>query len=620
MNHGITTTLSIVFFIAGIWLFSRIKSSKFGAGVFSILVFCSMVLFVAYAVATYFTGNGIDEATLYHLKYGLGGAGFFEYSWLIAVTTGVLMAGTFYLSKVVSKPKVARSSKPIYSFLTLPFIFTSLLMNPATIDVYRLLDTSWVSGDPSSQEIPASFYEYFKAPYIKKSDGQHKNVVFIYAESLERTYFDEALFPGLIKGLRGLESKSTYFTDIRQVASTGWTVAGMTASQCGVPLFTSSHGNSMSGMDQFLPSAVCLGDLLNQSGYELNYMGGASLDFAGKGKLFNSHGFDSVLGRDELMPQLDNTDYKTGWGLYDDSLFEMAYRRYLELSEAGDKFGLFMLTLDTHHPNGHPSASCKGTEYNDGSNEILNAVACSDYLITSFVERIAQSPYAEDTVVVVVSDHLAMRNTAYDRLSTADRRNLFMILDPDNTEAQEINSVGSTLDVGATLLPFLGYEGDIGFGRNLLNDEMSEADTVFIHTNLRRWKPAVTALWGFPEIKDHMVINVDNEFVSIDGRDFRMPILVELNDQLQSILKFQFYSSPGHKSLIEHRKQLKDDQYFLMIDECRNAKNVDRSLGEKGFCLLAGRGDEYTRITRQHENITYTADEIRQLLNITAKI
>ena len=39
-----------------------------------------------------------------------------------------------------------------------------------------------------------------------------RNVVFIYAEGLERTYFDETLFPGLINKLRVLESKGTYFT------------------------------------------------------------------------------------------------------------------------------------------------------------------------------------------------------------------------------------------------------------------------------------------------------------------------------------------------------------------------------------------------------------------------
>jgi hypothetical protein len=32
------------------------------------------------------------------------------------------------------------------------------------------------------------------------------------------------------------------------------------------------------------------------------------------------------------------------------------------------------LTLDTHHPDGHPSRSCDGSIYRDGSNPILNAV------------------------------------------------------------------------------------------------------------------------------------------------------------------------------------------------------------------------------------------------------
>lgn len=618
MNTGTTSVLSMILLISGLWLFSKAKSSKLTTSVFSILALCLITLFIVYGVANYFTGNGIDDATVYHLRYGVEGAGFLEYSWLIAITTVMLTFGIFGLSRIVSKQKKSKSSNVTNSFLAFSFLFVSLLLNPACIDIYNLQQHSLISSGKSSQEIPASFYEYYKTPYIEESEKKPKNIVFVYAESLERTYFDETLFPGLITGLRELESRNTHFTNIRQVARTGWTVAGMTASQCGIPLFTSSHGNSMSGMDQFLPSAVCLGDLLSRKGYQLNYMGGASLEFAGKGKLFKTHGFTSVLGRNELLPQLDNEAYKTGWGLFDDSLFDMSYRRFLELSESDKKFGLFMLTLDTHHPNGHPSASCSGTEYEDGSNKILNAVACSDHLITKFVNRISQSPYADETIVVLVSDHLAMRNTAFDQLKKGNRRNLFMIIDPSNNEAKKIESVGSTLDIGATILPVVGYTGEIGFGRDLLNREIPEEEKIFIHSNLWSWKNPVTAFWGFPKIKEKIEIDIDNHVVNIDGRGFEFPVLIELNDELQSTLKFQFNNSPDHKTLVKYRKELRKDQYFLMIDNCSNASQLDKSLGRNGFCFLAGRGKEYSKIERLIESTSYTSDEVKQLLNITA--
>ena len=77
-----------------------------------------------------------------------------------------------------------------------------------------------------------------------------------------------------------------------------------------------------------------------------------------------------------------------GWGLYDDSLFDLAYNNFVELSKKRNKFAMFLLTLDTHHPNGHPSKSCENISYGDGSNPMLNSVACSDYLIAGFIEKI----------------------------------------------------------------------------------------------------------------------------------------------------------------------------------------------------------------------------------------
>lgn len=607
--------LSVVLLIAGLYLYKKTSPSKVTMGILFVMVFSSILLFIAYGVANYFTGNGIDEATLYHLEYGLDGAGFLEYSWLIVTTITVLILGIFCLLRFILKKKNNRNSHIINSLASFSFLSISLLFNPASIDLYNLQENSSIFTEQLTPEMSASFFEHYRKPYITLLKNSNKNIVFIYAESLERTYFDKTLFPGLIKGLRELESKSTYFTNIKQVAGTGWTVAGMTASQCGIPLFAPSHGNSMSGMDQFLSAAVCLGDLLNEEGYQLNYMGGASLNFAGKGKLFKTHGFSNVFGRDELLPKLENEAYKTGWGLYDDSLFNMVYSRYIELSEAGGQFGLFTLTLDTHHPNGHPSKSCKGTEYKDASNPILNAVACSDYLISNFIKRISKSPYADKTIVVLVSDHLAMRNTAFDLLQKKERRNLFMIIDPSENNSMKIETVGSTLDIGATLLPFLGYIGDIGLGRNLLRIEELEEERLFIHSNLNKWRQPISAFFDFPKIQDYLEINIDEKFSRIDNRKFGIPIFIEMNNKLETILKFEFDRSTGHKSLVQHRKALRKNKYFLLIDECKKVREIDKTLGENGFCLLAGQGKRYTKIAKLDKNIAYTADEIWQLVH-----
>jgi phosphoglycerol transferase len=237
--------------------------------------------------------------------------------------------------------------------------------------------------------------------YLVTPDTVHipdkKNILYIYAESLERTYFDNDVFPGLLTGLRQIENRSLTFTNIQQIRGTGWTIAGITASQCGIPLITPSGGNSMSGMDTFLPLVICLGDVLSEENYQLSYLSGSSDEFAGTRKFFASHGFDEILGKDSLSEFLPDLTSKNGWGYYDDTVLDIAFEKFNRLSAQPKPFGLFISTMDTHHPNGHPSPSCEGKVYQEGTNPILNAVRCSDYLISNFINRVLESPYAEDT-------------------------------------------------------------------------------------------------------------------------------------------------------------------------------------------------------------------------------
>src|SRR5690606_1491783 len=90
-----------------------------------------------------------------------------------------------------------------------------------------------------------------------------KNIVWIYGESLERTYLDQEAFPGLLPGLSQLVRQGLDFRDIASPQGTGWTIAGIVGSMCGVPL-TATRGdeNSLGRMSEFLPGARCLPEYL----------------------------------------------------------------------------------------------------------------------------------------------------------------------------------------------------------------------------------------------------------------------------------------------------------------------------------------------------------------------
>ncbi|MBC8501365.1 MAG: sulfatase-like hydrolase/transferase [DPANN group archaeon] len=602
MNIIFFIFLSLFLFFLSVYLFKKTNTSIINRAIFSVLVFSSIIFYLFYVISDYFTGNGITDAVVYHLKYGLEGAGFLEYWELIVASIIVIAFGFIFSYWIFSKKSKNKSKKTVYVYTAFLLIILSLLSSPATIGLHSVLYQGPIATD---------FDTFYKQPYMRQV-GDSKNLVVIYGEGLERTYFNETIFPDLIKGLRELESKSTYFTNIKQIAKTGYTIAGMVASQCGIPLFSPSHGNSLSGMDEFLPLADCLGDLLHKEGYYLAYYGGADLDFQGKRKFYDTHKFDEIKGRNDLLPEVS---YWNWWGLYDDSLFDLAFNRFIELSENQDKFALFLLTLDTHHPDGSPSRSCNGIVYDDGSNSILNAVACSDYLITNFANKIVQSPYGNKTVIVVASDTLSLRNTATELLKQGKRRNLFMILEPNANNSTKINNLGSTMDIGVTILPFIGYKGAIGLGRDLTNTNYSWSEVYYIQKNVTTWKQDILNFWSFPIIKKKVKININDKTMKIDDRLFRIPILVELDSDLQTTLKFQFYL-PEKRSLVEHVKKLNNDTSFFLVDECRNTNKLGGVFKGMEFCLVFGKGNKYN-ITSLYANRRLTRKEIMLLTDIS---
>lgn len=613
MSDASYVVTSAALFLASLYTFKKTYSSRMTTLIYFLTAFSSIILLTSFCASHYFTGKGITQATIFHIRYGFAGAGFLEYLGLIIISVCLLLLGTVFLFIYIFKNVRINSTNKITELTSYSLLLTSFAINPATIDIYKL--ASQASIDIQESATTLKFNDYYKLPNLTSLRDSKKNIIFIYAESLERTYFDETIFPGLITGLRELEKISTYFTNITQVEGTGWTIGGITASLCGIPLYTPSHGNSMSGMDSFLPLAVAFTDLLASDGYNLTYMGGANLDFAGKGKMFKTHGFNKVLGLNELLPKMNDKTYLSTWGIYDDTLLDMVYEHFLEKSSKNEKFGIFTLTLDTHAPNGHMSKTSKKIKYKNGSNPMLNAVAGSDYLVSNLINKILQSPYAHKSLIVLVSDHIALRNKATHLLNKKDRKNLFMIIDPSSKKSKEIKTGGSTLDISPTILPFIGYKGEIGLGRNLLeNEEDIKKDLTNIQQNTINWRNHLIKFWDFPRIQNYIKINIDSESMSIDNRKFKLPVLIELNEKLETTLKFEFYNDKTQKTLIEHIYSLDENKPFLLIDRYKNIRKFDLSSDNNEYCLAAGKGKQLSKVIKVNKNSTFTRDEINSLL------
>lgn len=578
MSPQSLTIVSAACFVVALFGIRKLPQSRPVRSLFSLGVLAVLALAILYFVADWFTGEGINSAVIYHLRVGLDGAGFDDFKLIISSTVAATLLALACVPLVFRVAGSAASPTPAIGYLSIFALVATLITHPALHELTRVLQPVKVPG----------FAGYFEQPAIHEQPQSKRNLVFIYLEGLERTFLDSAIFPGLADRLGALEARSAHFTDVQQAPGTSWTIAGMTASQCGIPLVTASNGNSMSGMDSFLRGATCLGDLLASEGYKNIYMGGAASMFAGKDKFYHSHGFQEIEGLRALYAKLPEPKRRAPWGISDEDLFLLARKRFEAQSQSGQPFALVLLTLDTHPPAGSPSPGCPQPGYQDGSNPILNAVACSDLMVSQLIQDITTGPFAENTTIVVASDHLSMRNTAWDLLEPANRRNLFFILNPAEGQSREYDAPATTLDIGPTVLHALGFKAELGLGRDLLasrpslRSEVSDFDETLIG-----WTDSIMEFWEFPKLERTVQVDAGRRTLLIGERRVGFPALIEIGAEQETTFRFGFGRSGDQKELFEYAAELGPEQAFLWADECSAMQSLGGLAAEKGYCVAS---------------------------------
>ena len=277
------------------------------------------------------------------------------------------------------------------------------------------------------------FQENYKDPKLAQIFKKHKplkSIVIIYVESLENTYSNEKIFGhDLLQSLNKFknEDKGYSFSEYKQMPGTGWTMAAIVATQCGIPLkeLTFLDGNRLGeNIQQFLPNAVCLSDILAKFGYQNIYMNGASIKFAGKNKFLSGHHYSEIYGKEEWLQKGVPNVAMSDWGLSDHDLFEQAKVRLDDLMAKKSLFNLTILTVDTHGFGGRLNDYCKSKGFRDFS----GIVECTAGETADFVQYIKDKGWLDRVNVIVIGDHLAMKNAVYDKLTLEPYRTIFNLI------------------------------------------------------------------------------------------------------------------------------------------------------------------------------------------------
>lgn len=367
---------------------------------------------------------------------------------------------------------ILTSSHRIHRDVIYVVAILTLVASPVSRHVFR----AFVPNPLHASVAPASAVQ---PPDILETPDEKKNLIIIYLESVERSYRDLAPTREAFRPLAEIEHRGLALTNIQQVAGTNFTAAGIVASQCGIPLLprgifsvhmqSPSRTDKLPGFRDFLRSTQCLGDLLGAEGYATSYLNGSDLAIYSKGAFFQSHGYQRVRGLSSFEGW-ENEPRRNIWGMNDDLLFERLTDELRRLAATGQPFLLGALTLATHGPDAFLSQDCPPAT--EGDSNIPNAIACTGRRVQAFVHEIDRLGLADNTIVLIQSDHLAMRNTLDQALTAVEdnRRNFVTFLGAGQTG--RIERAGAMIDVYPTLLELLGYrlrDGKANMGQSLLS-------------------------------------------------------------------------------------------------------------------------------------------------------
>jgi phosphoglycerol transferase MdoB-like AlkP superfamily enzyme len=444
----------------------------------------------------YVQGQSFNDSFSYHMRWDVVMTGISAYFSFILLSLALPVLAMFALDFWLARRGARKTHKTKIALPAAVWV-GSLVFLPNSMTSFMAVVNA--SVNPPEARVDNLYHELEQANFntrisnkteiSARAPPESKNLLLIYLESLEQSYLDQARFPDLVPNIQKELGAALRFSNLRQYPGTSYTIAGMFASQCGAPLLGFGvDENDVMHHSSYTKNIACLGDVLGKAGYYQANMLGTDARFSGLDKHYLNHGYNEVSGFYELREQAVakyGSGYEGRWGVYDDALFEFAGQKYEELAGKNQRFNLTFETIDSHGPNGTPSPSCPRYPHSD--NSILRAVHCSDYLLGQFLERIRQSPAYANTVVMVMSDHLAMRNDATHLYPPLEQRRLLAFA-LNAGQAGVIDMAGGHFDIAHTVLGLLKVGNDARFalGQDLLQAE--QKDRYLAYNNFDRMK------------------------------------------------------------------------------------------------------------------------------------
>lgn len=430
-------------------------------------------------------------SVIFYLKVPMEGSNLGEFSNIITrgcILTPVITLLIFLTTCIPTNPKEHKLHLPLDFWKRHFSLFCGLfLVCTVVICMFKTGLTTYIYNNLQATTI---YEDYYVDPETAKITfpEEKRNLIYIVMESMETTMADEEFggleYANLIPELCELQVQNTNFSTFGHtlngaIATSGttWTVAGLVAQTAGIPLtLPLADGNSMQNTSSdFLPGAYSIGEILEEQGYQQEFLLGSDAVFGGRKLYFTQHGNYTINDHPAAISSGRlPADYYEWWGYEDAKLYEYAKESLTNYYESGEPFNLTMLTADTHFIDGYYCRLCDST-YDEAYS---NVYSCASRQVADFIDWVQEQPFYENTTIIICGDHPTMNNdymnqTCVSDISAYQRKTFTVIINPAVDYELDYDRTFTTMDMFPTTLASLGcqIEGDrLALGTNLFSE------------------------------------------------------------------------------------------------------------------------------------------------------
>jgi len=329
-----------------------------------------------------------------------------------------------------------------------------------------------------------------KYPLMREYTSPKKkayNIVIILLEGMGAEHLDGfSHYPelGVTPYLKELSEKGLKFNNFY---SNGYrSIFGITSIYTGISL---PSGFDYLGKGLELSNLSYLGHMALDNDYDTLAMQGANRRSYRVDAVSKLAGFKQFYGAEDI-PNIEEVegDRHVETGTYDHNLLQFYHQKLNALKEP---FLGFAFTSTTHSDFHLPSSKYERFPHDlKDYNGYLNSLIYTDSAIKKFMQKCEKEPWFKNTIFIFTSDHGSgdaanpiskkLRGEFTSLPSVEHFRIPLIIYAPHIFKAQEVDTLGSHVDIFPTIVNYLGWKGKFTvLGNSLLDNNVSKRFVLF---------------------------------------------------------------------------------------------------------------------------------------------